>query len=544
MTPSPPKPVGLAPAEPPPAALDWSYVVLIFLAVAAAYGPALRGGFVWDDDAHVTAAALRSLAGLGRIWTELGATQQYYPVLHTAFWLEHRLWGDAAVGYHLTNVALHVADACLFALLLRRLAVPGARLAGALFALHPVGVESVAWIAEQKNTLSLLFYLLAALAYLRWEGRRGRAAVRPYFLAMVLFLLALLSKSVTATLPAALLVVAWWRKGRISWREDVLPLLPWAALGGAVGLLTAWVERHFIGAEGAPFSLDPLQRCALAGRAVWFYLGKLLWPADLMFIYPRWNVPAGVGLGLALAGAAAGLTALLWLIRGRTRGPLAGWLCFAGSLFPALGFFNVYPFIFSYVADHFQYLASLGIMALAGAGAAGALARVPRGLRDVSRGLAGLVLFGLAALTWRQCLSYHDAATLYTATLRQNPDAWLAHLNLGNLYLENGRTAAAIDHYQSAERLEPDYPSTHFNLGKIWLQEGRLPEAIAENEADLQLVPGDAEARNNLGVALAESGRRVEAEAQFREALRLRPAYSRAQANLEQLLRIPGATLP
>jgi len=346
------------------------FCAAIFLAALAAYLPAIRSGLIWDDDAHITKPELRSAAGLGRIWFELGATQQYYPVLHSAFWAEHRLWGDAAPGYHLVNVLLHAASACLLAALLRRLAVPGARLAAFVFALHPVCVESVAWISEQKNTLSTAFYLLAALAFLRWRGI-GRdsppaepAGSRAYWLASGLFLLALLSKSVTATLPAALLVVLWWKQGRLSWKWDIRPLVPWLAMGAAAGYFTAWVERTYIGAQGTSFELTILERCLLAGRVVWFYLGKLLWPQELIFIYPHWQVDAAAGWQyLFLAGIAA-LAAAFWLLRHRTRGPLAALLLFTGTLFPVLGFFNVYPFIFYYVADHFQYLAMPGAIAL------------------------------------------------------------------------------------------------------------------------------------------------------------------------------------
>ena len=523
----------------------WGYVAVIFGAVLAAYRPTFQNGFIWDDDAHVTKAALQSWSGLVRIWTQLGATQQYYPVLHSAFWLEHRLWGDLPLGYHLANLCLHGAAACLFAAVLMRLAVPGARLAGALFALHPVCVESVAWIAEQKNTLSLVLYLLAALVYLRFQERRaaGEAGRGAYVLATGLFLLAILSKSVTVTLPAALLVIAWWQRGKISWRGDVRPLLPWFVLGGALGLLTAWVERHFIGAEGDGFALGLGQRGLLAGRVLWFYLGKLVWPRNLSFIYPRWQLPAPARW-LIFPLAALALTALLWSFRRRSRAPLAAWLLFAGSLFPALGFFNVYPFLFSYVADHFQYLASLGPIALVAAAVITGWERLPPHLHGVPYLFVVVLLMDLGALTSQQSRVYHDGATLYTATLERNPNAWLAHLNLGNIALEQGRTAEAIGHYETAERLEPDYPSTHFNLAKIWLQEGRLPQAIAENEADLRLAPADAEARNNLGVALAESGRRAEAETQFQEALRLRPDYPRARANLEALRRMPAASAP
>src|SRR6185312_9465318 len=226
-------------------------------------------------------------AGLGQIWTRPGATQQYYPVVHSAFWLEHRLWGDATLGYHLLNVLLHVTAACLLAAVLRKLAVPGAWLAAFLFALHPVAVESAAWISEQKNTLSTVFYLLAALAYLRFDARRTAGA---YALGLLCFLLALFTKSVTATLPAALLLVLWWKRGRLEGRRDVRPLLPWLAAGLAAGAFTAWVERHFVGAQGPAYVLDLPQRCALSGRIIWFYLGKLAWPARLTFIYPHWTI--------------------------------------------------------------------------------------------------------------------------------------------------------------------------------------------------------------------------------------------------------------
>src|SRR6185312_4681777 len=186
---------------------NWAWPALILAASLASYAPAWRGAFVWDDDGHVTKPELRSLHGLARIWTEPAATQQYYPILHSAFWIEHRLWGDAPPGYHLLNILLHAAAAWLFVLVLRRLAVPGALLAGFIFALHPVCVESVAWVSEQKNTLSAVFYLAAAHVYLRGEGSRRAGS---YAAATALFVLAVLSKTVAATLPAALLVIAWW----------------------------------------------------------------------------------------------------------------------------------------------------------------------------------------------------------------------------------------------------------------------------------------------------------------------------------------------
>jgi hypothetical protein len=334
---------------------------LLLMATLTAYFPALTGDFLWDDAGHVTNPALQSWSGLARIWFEVGATQQYYPLLHTAFWIEHRLWGDATVGYHVINVLWHVTSACLLVSILRRLAIPGAVLAASVFALHPVCVESVAWISEQKNTLSTVFYLAAALAWLRFEDDRRPAR---YAIASLWFLAAMLTKTVTATLPAALLVLAWWRHGRLSWRDDVRPLLPWLALGVSAGLGTAWFESTHIGASGDAFTLSLVERGLLAGRVVWFYLGKLLWPVDLTFFYPRWTIDATSAWQWLFPAATLGLLAgLVWWQR-RNRAPLAAALLFGGTLFPVLGFVNVYPFVFSYVADHFQYLAGLAPLAL------------------------------------------------------------------------------------------------------------------------------------------------------------------------------------
>jgi len=495
---------------------------IIFAAALAAYFPALRAGFVWNDRDYVTRPALRALGGLRLIWFKLGATEQYYPLLHSAFWAEHRLWGDAPLGYHLLNILLHATSACLVWLILRRLAVPGAWLAALIFTLHPVCAESVAWISEEKNTLSTVFYLLAAWAYLKFDERRRP---RDYALGLFLFLCALLCKTVAATLPAALLVVFWWRRGRLEWRRDGLPLLPWFGLGAAGGLFSAWVERTYIGASGGDFALSGLERILLAGRVVWFYLGKLLWPANLIFIYPRWPV-SGSAPGQFLYPLAAGaLTAGLWFWRRPGRGLLAGWLIFVGSLFPTLGFFNVYAFVFSYVADHWQYLASIAVFGLVGAGAARLLAWAPEGGRGPLRAAIGAGLALLGILTWSECRNYHDMQSFYGAILARNPSAWLAHNNLGFELQGAGRRSEALAHYQAAIRLHPDYTEAHNNLGAALFEEGRIDEAIAEERIALRLLPTYAEAHNNLGAALVQAGRPTEAIGEFAEAVRLKPDY-------------------
>jgi tetratricopeptide (TPR) repeat protein len=352
-----------------------------------------------------------------------------------------------------------------------------------------------------------------------------------------LFLLALLSKSVTATLPAALLVVSWWKRGRLSWKEDVVPLLPWLVLGLTAGLFTAWVERRFVGAQGVAYELDLGQRCLVAGRAIWFYLGKLLWPANLIFIYPRWTVSAAAARQWVFPLAALLALALLWLGRRRSRGPLAAALFFTGSLFPALGFFDAYPFRYSYVADHFQYLASLGIIALAAS--AWALWRA----RPLALATAAALLLVLGALTWRQCADYRDLVTLYRATIAKNPDCWMAYSNLGTELLESGHTREALDDLAQAVRLKPDSADIQFDLANALLAAGNNLEAIPHYEEALRLQPDYPEAHDNFGTTLLRLGRLPDAIAQYGEALRLRPNYPRARVNLSMAENSLGLTL-
>ena len=522
-------------------ARDWLLVAALLAAVALAYQPAWNGGLLWDDAAHLTRADLRSWRGLWRIWSEPGATQQYYPLLHSAFWLQHRIFGDALVGYHLVNLALHAAAAVLAALALRRLSVPGAFLAAAIFALHPVQVESVAWITEQKNTLSAVLYLGAALAWLRFEETRR---ARTWLLSLALFALALCSKTVTATLPAALLLIHWWRRGRPSWRRDVLPLVPFLALGAAAGSFTAWAERRLVGAEGAAFDLTPVERVLVAGRAAWFYLGKLAWPADLVFIYQRWTPSQRVWWQYLYPAAALALLAFLWARRRRWPGTLAGTLFFLGTLFPALGFFDVYPFLFSYVADHFQYLASLGIVALAAAGAARLLERWRLWGRPAGHALCLAGLGVLAALTWRQSHLYADRETLYRATLRGNPGCWMAWNNLAGSLLARGATEEALPLVRQALALRPDYPEAENNLGLALDGAGLPDEAIRHFRRALELDPSYPEAHNNLGFALAGRGELDEAIDHYRQALRGDPGRAGVHYNLAMALLARGEEGP
>jgi tetratricopeptide (TPR) repeat protein len=506
----------------------WLFALGLILIVGALYRPAWHGELLWDDDQHVTRPELRPVQGLIRIWTDLGATQQYYPLVHSVFWAQHRLWGDDTTGYHLVNIGLHGVAALLVLAILRRLQVPGAALAALLFAIHPVHVESVAWISELKNTLSGVCYLAAAFTYLRFdEGRLPRL----WAASLGWFLLALLSKAVTATLPAALLVVFWWQRGRVDIKRDVRPLVPFFVLGLASGLFTTWVEwAVIIGPERGEFHLSLIERLLLAGRVVWFYFLKIVWPDPLVFSYPRWSIDAAVWWQYLFPAALLALAVLLWRGRRRSRAPFAALLLFVGTLAPVLGLLDVYPFRFSFVADHFQYLATIPVLALAAA----ALWHVADGKLGRA-GLAAIVLFvgsPLAATTWAHAGRFAEAETLYRATLRDNPDSWLAHGQLGLDLHRKGRLEDALAEYEAARRLRPTLTSAHSNACAVLWQLGRPDAALEACAEALRTDPGSAEAHYNSGMAERLLGRTDAARAHFASAARLAHGYAQAHYQL------------
>lgn len=561
----------------------------LVIAVAVAYLPALRGGFIWNDDTYLTDnPTLDGAEALRLIWTEPHANEQYYPLVFTMFWAEKRLWGLRPFGYHLVNVLLHAGSALLLWWFLRRLGLRAAWLAAAAFALHPVCVESVTWVTERKNTLSLLLTLLAAHAYLTSSDARAAASerrgrkVQPgppwnrasgvlYAAALASFTLALLAKTTAALLAPALLVVAWWRRGRLRW-ADVRPLVPFFAIGLALAWHTAWLEKTMVRASGVEWSLSLPGRVVLAGRVLAFYAGKLAWPVDLAFIYQRWVIDPRAWLQWLPALAALAVLAAAWALRGRFgRGPLAGVLLFGGIVFPAMGFFNVYAMRYSYVADHFAYQAAAVFAAVAVCGIANLLAGRPPIVRRAAVGLGVVVLAVLGVLTFRQSRVYRDQDTLWKDTLAKNPDCFMCHTNYGYSLVTRGRVAEAIDHFEASLRLKPDNVPTLLNLARVEEERGRFDEAIARLRVALEIDPTDTTvlvnlgvvytkaghfddaivqfemalgnpspndylAHNGLGVALIRKGRTAEAVDHFREAVRLKPGYEMARSNLERAL--------
>lgn len=499
-----------------------------------AYTPAAKNGFVWDDDRYVVNnELLANRDGLRKIWFEIRAADQYYPLTYTTFWIEKRVWGDKPAGYHIVNMLLHAANAVLLWRLLALLGIPGAALAGLLFAVHPLNVESVAWITERKNTLSLFFYLLAALAYARFDGWRkpDTAPARrwgAYVGAIALFALALLSKSAVATFPAALLLVVWWRHGRLAIR-DIAPTLPLFLLAILSGYVTVLVESSHVSLETGDAVLDWPSRLIVAGRATWFYLGKLTWPYPLCFTYPRWSIdPSNFMQYLDAALAFALVVGLAVTARRIGRGVLTAVLFYGGSLLPVLGFVDVYAMRYSFVADHFAYLPSIGLIALAAA----ALVQLAPRMRDTGRFLPLVLAAPLVALCWQHCGVFRDLEALWTDTLRKNPAAYMAHTNLGILLQQRGDVDGALAHYQKAIQLKPDLFNAHYNAAIALDSKGLLLDAGRHYEKALALRPDFANGHFNYALLLNKSKNHDAAVAHLLEVLRITPKDNEARFKL------------
>jgi protein O-mannosyl-transferase len=520
---------------------------LLLALTVVAYAPALQGSFIWDDDVYITANPhLDNLSGLRDIWLRPGATMQYYPLAFTTLWVEHHLWGDSPAGYHAVNVVLHAACAVLLWVLLRVLGASGALLAAAIFAVHPVMVESVAWCAELKNPQSLALYLLCLLAWLRAAPvaaeEEPEAPLHPawYALALLLFAAALLTKSAAVALPLVILLIAWWKRGNVGARDAAL-VAPLLAMGVAMGLMTVHAEKQF---AAAGWEATLLERGLVAGRALAFYAAKLVWPASLCSVYPRWDVAAGTWWQYPFPLGVVGALSALWLLRARLgRGPLAAALSYALLLAPALGFFDVAYFRYSFVADHLQYHAAPALIALL----AGAIALAEERAR--SRPLAGVIaissialVLALGLLTWRHAGVLAAEETRCADTIAKNPGAWPAMQSLGMIRAAQGRTREAIGLYRLALRVRPGYADAHNNLGVALDATGQRQAATREYAEAVRLAPDSAEAHSNLGKSLAAQGRIDDAIVHLGEAVRIVPRSAGTRVTLAQALLLAGRT--
>lgn len=506
---------------------------------ALLYYPVWHGGFIWDDDRYVTNNPLLTAPdGLRRIWLSLDAPSQYFPLSYTLLRLEHAWWGLNPAGYHWVNILLHVANALLVWRVLVRLEVPGSWLAATIFALHPLQVESVAWISEVKNLLMGFFFLLTLLVWIEYVDRRGQRRRIFYAAALLCYFLALAAKSTACTLPAALFLILWLKKKPID-RRAIFEIIPFLVLALSAGLIAVWWEKYHQGTR-VLISLTPMERVLIASRAVWFYLSKIFWPSNLTFIYPQWKIDVSDASAYVWVAATGALIVLIYLSKRLFgRGIEAGFLFFVATLSPLLGFIMVYTFRYTFVADHYQYLACIGPIAIASAGVIKLVDRIGN-LQWVgwAAALGAAVCLGL--LTFRQSATYRDLETLWRSTIANDPASWMAYNNLGVVQLDKGNLDDAIDKYERSLQLHPDYPEALYNLGSALLQKGEPDKAIELCEEALKLQPTDADAHVVLGNALMAKQDIDRAISHYREALKLRPNDSNAHHNLAVALQGQG----
>jgi len=521
----------------PPRGRALIFAVVLAAVTILAYRPAWHGGFLWDDDDYIINNELLTAPhGWQRIWFSLDSPSQYFPLTYSTFRIEHALWGLNTTGYHWVNLLLHVGNALLVWAVLARLGVPGSWLAAAIFALHPVQVESVAWITERKNVLMGFFFLLTLLSWIAFVDERTRRPWIFYSLALILYVLALSAKATACTLPAALFLILWLQKKPITIRR-LMQIVPFVALGIGMGLLAVWWEHYHQGTSRDVFTfLSPIERLLVASRAVWFYLSKIFWPSNLTFIYPRWNIsPSDLANYIWLLAGIGACSAIYFLSRYVGRSVEVAAAFFVATLSPVLGFIMLFTFLYTFVADHYQYLACIGPIALASAGVVRLSDKFAR-YRAIILSAAVLVVASLATLTWRQAATYTDIETLWRTTLARNPECWMAHTNLGLALLQKGKIDDSIAQYRSALQMQPDSWDAEYNLGTALLGKAQVDEAILHCERAVRMRPTDPDAQVAFGNALFQKGRVDEAIAHYQEAITVHPEHFLARYTLGHAL--------
>ena len=504
-------------------------VAAMILLIAAAYSRAPFNGKIWDDDFYLTAKHLATFEGLKRMWQEPTSTAHpYYPLTRTTFWIETQLWGENVFAHHVVSILIHILNSLLLWGILRTLNLPGAWVAATIFGVHPVTVESAAWIAERKNVLGVFFFLASMMAYLRFRrlGSDGVPGSREiYYLSLALFLFSLLSKTAFCMLPVALLLTAWWKEGRIR-GLDVRLSFPFFLLAGILGALTIYVEKHHTGAQGPAFELNFLERILIAGRAFWFYIGKILYPHDLNFMYPRWNIDIADWVAYLYPVAAAALVLALWYGRKRFgRGPLFGVLIFVVTLLPGIGFINHFLMRYTFVADHLQYLPMTGILVLLVVLLYRFTSRLPMAAHI---SIWGLSIAVLCVLTWRYTGAYKDNFTLYNDIIRKNSTCFMAFNNRGLIHLERGQRELAIRDFDRAIQINPNFEEALVSRGHFYFQSGRMEEAIRDFDSAIKVNPAFSDAYRNRGAVLFAQRKYNRALADFNRAIYLDPGSSRA----------------
>ncbi len=532
------------------------------------YWPALHGDWLSDDRLYVTEnPLLNDPARVWKAWFQPGSFIEYYPLHETVQWVQWKLWGKDTLGYHVTNVVLHLLSALLLWRLLLKFGLRLAWLGGLIFVIHPVMVESVAWIAELKNTLSLPPALLAMCAWIDYEEHKRR---RDYGLALGFFLAAMLCKITLALFPLVILLYAWWKRDRITWSDLkvsapfflislVLTLTSFLSGPGTTGVDTAQVLMPHLGGF--------FWRLALAGQIISFYFTKSLIPIWPSSAYYEWTVDPRRLWQFLPWPVLLGVIYWLWTQRHRWgRAALLGLGFFLINLAPFIGFISISYMVSSWVYDHFLYLPIIGLIGLVIAGLGRLDELLPPPARLCGRGVFAVTL---ALLAWEshdyaKVFINEETASLYNLKLNpQNyitrctlgdyylklgrvPDAMLqyeealeinpnlvdANFNLGVYLFQNGRWAEGMAHYWKAQEIDPNFAAAHANLGSALAQMGRLDDAIAQFRMALEIDPRDAEVHYDLGVAYSRTGRVDEAIFQYQKAIEINPNFSLALANL------------
>jgi tetratricopeptide (TPR) repeat protein len=533
-------------------------VALIAIAVFLAYRPSMTGGFILDDDRLIYDNDLiKASDGLQQFWCTTRA-DDYWPATNSALWIEWRLWGMHPTGYHVTNLILHIIEALLIWIILRKLSIPGAFLAAIIFAVHPVNVESVAWIAQRKNTMAMLFFLLSILWYLKADMPAASVGMAParrhggpweldkihfphytlhshlwYWLSLAAFVLAMLSKGSAVVLPMLLLGIIWWLRPLT--RLDLMRTAPFFLFAAALAIVNVWFQTH--GSGEVLRSASFLERLLGAGGVLWFYFNKALLPLNLYFVYPQWHIMTGNPLWWLPLFAAMAVTAVLWRYRASWGRPfLFAWGLFCVALAPVMGFADVGFMKSSLVADHYQHIAVIGLIALASAGWSAWHCLARSGTRRAATAVAIAAAGAFMFLTWEQNQIYSNDVTLYRAALEKNPGFWMGHGNLANILSKAGRLKDAIAHYEQALALNPEYFDAHNNLSVILTQIGRPEEAIEHSKQALLLNSNFAESRFNLGNAYNGAGQHEQAIKYYEQALRMKPNYPDAMNNMGLVL--------
>ena len=506
------------------AAIHWTGIaqaVGLVVLICLCYWPSLNGGFLWDDDLWLAHNPLvQSPGGLRQIWFST-VPYDYFPLTHTIFWLEWRLWGADPLGYRVVGLALHLANAGLLWRLLTVLRVPGAWFGALLWAIHPVNVASVAWIAELKNTLSMVFYLGSLLCFVQ-------AGQRWYGVALGLFILAALSKTSVVMLPCVLLLIAWWQRGRIS-RVDWLRSAPFFLVSLAAGLMTVWFQHHRSMDTHDWVAHDPLAlRLLLVPRVMLFYFGKAFLPIHLSMIYPRWD--------RSLAASVAGLATLagaVWIVRTKGgRGLSAALGSFLVTVLPVADLVPMTFFMYSYVSDHLVYLPMIGLLAAAAAVLA-TLRTQPR-WRHVASVAMVLLAGGFAVGCFVRAGDFGSSERLWTSTLAINPRCAAAHNNLGLALEDQKRWPEAEIHFLTALSLDPHLSAAMSNEAGLLQHEGRWQEAASAYEAALAQLP-DPKDYNNYGVVCLHLNDTVRAREMFQRAVTMEPAMQSPHFNLYKI---------